>query len=116
MALLDENFDELVYLVSKGDKKAVEVAVRTIGLGVGGDVVAYDEPLIMAAYEKTDSQQFFESLSKNDNEAQLRVLVLCDHLWYERQKLVDWDGERDDYLAKNNELRELYELRCVPRR
>ena len=104
----EDNYYELIYLVTKGDKKAVDISISLLGQK-NYPVCLFEEidPLVKNAYESVDEEFFWSALSNKTIAVQVRALHVfdCYHP-------IDWDIE--DYFQKHPDIRSLYENQYTP--
>jgi hypothetical protein len=100
----ESNYYELIYLTTKGDRKAIDVSISLIGQK-GDPACLYEEiELLTKPTFESDPDYFWEALERKANEVQARTLNVFDF-----HKPIDWDME--GYLAKHPEIKKLYEDR-----
>ena len=99
-----EHYDELLYLVNKGDRQAIRAVIQFLPTMIrqqcscphdGAD--DGDAVLAIALYEQHDSLQFIDALTKPED----RVVVLR---YYCRLAPVDMAGYLEQYLEKHPDI------------
>jgi hypothetical protein len=98
----ESNYYELIYLTTKGDRKAIDVSISLIGQK-GYPTCLYEgiELLVKPTFE-SDPDYFWEALERKPYDTQIKTLHI-----FEFHKPIDWN--MDEYLAKHQEIKKLYE-------
>jgi hypothetical protein len=104
---VDPHCDELIYLARNGDAEAIAAILRFISSGHLPDQIIDD--LLGAPVEWITQNAMWTCLPRLSAERQVTVLryynalsgAPCHHL-------IDWDTDRDAYLAEHPEVRAVY--------
>ena len=109
------HYHELLFLCQKGDSDAVRCALLYFG-SPHADVIGcachdYRQELAQAArlLAWEDDAAFWQALKSLSPQTQARVLRYLDST-----KLVDWDSDRNDYLAEHTPVRAIYVTLAPP--
>jgi hypothetical protein len=98
----EHNYYELIYLLNKGDRKAIEVSISLLGQkGYPACLLEGIENIVKPTFE-SDEDYFWESLEKQEYDVQVRALHLFDFY-----KPIDWDKE--SFLVRHPEVKNRYE-------
>ena len=103
------NYYELIYLVTIGDQKAIDISISLIGQKEEA-LLNFDEiellvrPTFEGSFGETDYDYFWKTLEKKKYNVQINALHLFDIY-----KPVDWDIK--SYFTKHPEIKKLYEAK-----
>jgi hypothetical protein len=103
----EDNYYELIYLVTIGDQKATEVSISLIGQ-TGEPVHLFEEiellvkPTFESSFGESDYDYFWKTLEKKSVPVQVKDLHVFNFF-----KPIDWDMK--SYLSKHPEVAKFYE-------
>lgn len=103
--LWGQNYYELIYLVSCGDKEAIDVSILLMGQKQESQGLFKDINLLAVPTYEGDQDYFWVALAKKSVETQLKVINIC-----EKCQPIDWCPEKC-YFVKRPELKKLYEAK-----
>jgi hypothetical protein len=103
--LWEQNYYELIYLVTYGDKKAIEVSISLMGQKQEPSKLFKNIKLLATPTYEGDQDYFWIALVKEPIDVQLKVIYIC-----ERYEPIDWCSQ-ECYFNKKPELKKLYEAR-----
>ena len=100
--LWEENYDELIYLTTIGDRKAIDVSISLIGQKEESTHLSERIEFLIKPVFESDPDYFWEAIEKKEYDTQIKVLHIFDFF-----KPLDWSME--EYLDKHPEIKKLYE-------
>lgn len=100
--LWERNYFELIYLTEKGDRKAIDISISLIGQKNSPTCLFEEIGLLIKPTFESDVDYFWKTLEKKTTDVQVTVLYMFD-----LYKPIDWDLE--SYLAKHQEIKNLFE-------